>query len=1026
MIAQVDLVETYDKFLMSEGARQNNRLLDVRASLSGVGTLLTSNQTLVHIYVDLLQFYLAALKLLKSGSFFVGLQKSQFKQDLSNIVSSFKEHTNKLHSLIYAETYIGVEQIISRQDDDFIRGILDNGFQSKTRGLEKALEQRSDQGCLWLTATDEFRTWRTSPGFCILFGDTGSGKSVMASFVVKTLTGSAPLVCAFYCKDDNETNKVLNIYRSVLYQVLQRMEALKNKFLSWYKEHWKMHDPPRDPTLDDTKLREFLAQILRDSRQQVFLVFDGVDECDYDERKHLFEFLKTFSGGTASSPIHIFLSCRPDQAIEDYVTANLYHREILRMRRSRARDQSIAKYHIEQNLAEFPQALLDFLVEKLAIMANGSAIWLKMIIEYLRKDGFSQKVKAKARRKMDSEETLERFIERKIQELPPPQELSSLYKTIFDAAAQGEPLLARKIESTLDFLAGCARPVTLEELAAGVTMMLHSERIGSDFAVFEDELEDIDSLLERVSPFVHVSDSDRSGSSIVRLFHQSLKDLVIDRPVSLWNVASSPGPTNRRSKINDKMLEICINFLLLDKFATVDLIPPEQIAELDAMEFFGGFDLGSDQESPSKASFDGSETADPQNQYFGMLYDYAAVFWTDHFRMCSTNTSMMIRDLARLAYPQSVTLRNWAEVRNRSWGPHWNFNINKCDPLYVATLFGSHDFLRDLAESNLDHLELLENSFATAFRRVIDVEDTVAATILIVSSSTGPQLRQGELICESLAARGQKHRSQGENDADWDDVHNIHITHMFLDDNSYRDLLDWANNILCTAAGAGCLPAIQTLFHHASEKPDLADAIVNCISKNERQSIGEAAWNGRTEVVRYLLNQNEVDIGPHLSHRISEGQYLIGYNVLHCAARRGDAEIMEMLVRKVPKLVDQEDKDGNTPLETLIFSQPRAIKAAEVLLKIGRADPDIAPQGSWDSPIRMAVRASSPSMCRLLAEVGADVDVALQVDPRTETLSLKDSVQDVNLYREILKDLAAWSKLSDGKEYLSKINAEDK
>jgi hypothetical protein len=140
-------------------------------------------------------------------------------------------------------------------------------------------------------------------------------------------------------------------------------------------------------------------------------------------------------------------------------------------------------------LADFPQALLNFLVEKLAIIANGSEIWLKMIIEYLQKDGLSHKVNAKARRKIDSEKTLERFIEQKIQELPPPQGLCSLYKTIFDAAAQGEPLLARKIEFTLDFLAGCARPVTLGELTAGVNMMLYPERIGSDFTVFEDELE---------------------------------------------------------------------------------------------------------------------------------------------------------------------------------------------------------------------------------------------------------------------------------------------------------------------------------------------------------------------------------------------------------------------------------------------------------------------------------------------------------------------------------------------------------
>ncbi|KAI4688495.1 hypothetical protein J4E81_008092 [Alternaria sp. BMP 2799] len=59
--------------------------------------------TLVNIYTDLLDFYFEAMLILQSDSFFLGVQKSRFRQRLPEIASSFKGHTEQLDKFLIQE-----------------------------------------------------------------------------------------------------------------------------------------------------------------------------------------------------------------------------------------------------------------------------------------------------------------------------------------------------------------------------------------------------------------------------------------------------------------------------------------------------------------------------------------------------------------------------------------------------------------------------------------------------------------------------------------------------------------------------------------------------------------------------------------------------------------------------------------------------------------------------------------------------------------------------------------------------------
>jgi Cdc6-like AAA superfamily ATPase len=452
--------------------------------------------------------------------------------------------------------------------------LLDSGSQSKEVEYYNSFKQRADEACTWIISTIGFCEWLKDSNdgssipaskFCILFGDMGSGKSVTTGFVVDflvshpALSGSLkPFVCVYYCKNDNETNKARNIYRSILSQILTRMGQLKSIFMKWYKEA-QTKNSLVDPTLDDNALRDFLVGVLRRFSRRLYLVLDGVDECDYDNRDHILHFFEKFHEHGA--PVNVFLSCRYDESIKDRLPPG---RRILRMKASLDRDHIIAAFHVNHLLSRQPEQIKELIIKELAEKAEGSAIWLKMVLEYLRRPHRS-----------------EGEIKRDLQRMPSPKSLSKLYRKLFETATCGNSEYAAKIECALETLAISGRLLTLDELAYAVTLRMEEKNISS-LSDLEECMVGSTGLLELISPFVSIVGA--AGSAIVRIVHQSLKDLIVREASADWGSHDSITPENmeqRQSRLHSSLLNCCTKYLLLDNLEEKDLFPEEK---LEAME----------------------------------------------------------------------------------------------------------------------------------------------------------------------------------------------------------------------------------------------------------------------------------------------------------------------------------------------------------------------------------------------------------------------------------------------------------
>lgn len=143
-------------------------------------------------------------------------------------------------------------------------------------------KERSDEACEWITSSSIFKEWflDSRSGVLTMFGDMGSGKTAIASYVAKYLSrepsGLKSAVLAFYCKGQETTN-IRVIYNNHVYQLVQKKPELKPEFQRWYDK--AQADTQLKPTDDAALVGSFLRESIKTSKGSVYIVFDDLDEC---------------------------------------------------------------------------------------------------------------------------------------------------------------------------------------------------------------------------------------------------------------------------------------------------------------------------------------------------------------------------------------------------------------------------------------------------------------------------------------------------------------------------------------------------------------------------------------------------------------------------------------------------------------------------------------------------------------------------------------------------------------------------
>ena len=213
----------------------------------------------------------------------------------------------------------------------------------------------------------------------------------------------------------------------------------------------------------------------------------------------------------------------------------------------------------------------------------------------------------------------------------------------------------------------------------------------------------------------------------------------------------------------------------------------------------------------------------------------------------------------------------------------------------------------------------------------------------------------------------------------------------------------WANEMLCTAARAGCMPIVQRLMNKAQHEERLKAELLRATQREQRfpsfgrslhQSIGEAVLGNHLELVQYLLGQTGT--GAHLKFLNSRGE-----NVLHLASDTCNPAMFRLLMPCFPEGIYQADEYGITALVRIIRSSASLHdrhESAKILLSQDDISGDKVTDVGQQHALQIAVRLGDLSMCRLLIDI-CNVDPLLtltrtddgQFMLKDETIENKDT-----------------------------------
>lgn len=163
-----------------------------------------------------------------------------------------------------------------------------------TEKQRKVLKMRQEGTGNWLLENDEFNIWKNSQESSVLsiFGIPGSGKTILSSCAIDELRqvmSERIAVVHHYCdyRDSRSLNPstVAGTLISGLLESLNIPDELSSLITHTYQ------DGHRTP--DEAEIRQILDVVL-DLRldHTIFVVLDGVDEVQEQDRKILFSFVK--------------------------------------------------------------------------------------------------------------------------------------------------------------------------------------------------------------------------------------------------------------------------------------------------------------------------------------------------------------------------------------------------------------------------------------------------------------------------------------------------------------------------------------------------------------------------------------------------------------------------------------------------------------------------------------------------------------------------------------------------------------
>lgn len=156
--------------------------------------------------------------------------------------------------------------------------------------------------CSWITKNSKLRSWlEKKPDLAMLWlqGNLGTGKSVLSTQIVNFMKAAGMFVIHHYCVHSYASSMMYEqILRSLLLQLLRKDGEM---IAHIYEDCVLGKKSPSTQTLEKL-LKTLLPNMVQEPRQTeyVWIVIDGLDECDTQKQASAIDFLNHLAPKTSS------------------------------------------------------------------------------------------------------------------------------------------------------------------------------------------------------------------------------------------------------------------------------------------------------------------------------------------------------------------------------------------------------------------------------------------------------------------------------------------------------------------------------------------------------------------------------------------------------------------------------------------------------------------------------------------------------------------------------------------------------
>ncbi|KAK7536256.1 ankyrin repeat-containing domain protein [Phyllosticta citribraziliensis] len=705
-------------------------------------------------------------------------------------------------------------------------------------------------------------------------GAPGCGKTTTTKYFIQHLrknqsrwSNGPAMVCFYYCRDDDQRKQARGLFSSLAAQIIESRPDLQDLVVESLK------DLDTKSTIEPS-LENFVAvfeNLVQCSGCPIYILIDALDECTTESQTKT---LEVFQRIRTMFPFKAFFACRQQKKFEAMAPGE----KILSITQPRSldRDSTIADYWINRRPSQsaLNSNYRDSIIKKIAQKADGNALWIRLVVNELDLS-------------LSPEYNLQM-----VDLLP--KSLHGIYGRMFEK--NKSPLLER----ALQFLAVAQRPLALIELQAALRMISVGNRLAGMA---------VEKLGGAIKDFVRVE-----PSGVMGIFHQSLKELILQRKPSAWLNDRNYEPmevldvetTEMEATIHSFVAQVCVEHLGSPDFNKTH------------------FDLQGHMASKQQTEENLVAELERKNPFF----NYAATAWTYHFAECEARKpiSQELHDAANeICNPAKQNLRNWIICRSNRVHTELREDLQRLDHLVIACYYHhSSSVARLLGSSPSSHQS--SSAFYWAFR----ARHTSAVTELLK--------RKHLLKAADCNALGETILATATERGDYDFLAELLKTRLF-DNNDVNERSLGIRAIVdqrdCNALGRIRFETLSKLGLFRDDKTNPVGKTALMIAASEghekifdmlfrygadgnipdssgRTPIRGALERQRTSIAAKLLSQKNLNLQ-------GSGEY---GNVLTLATRQNNVELTQVLLNYrssydlsvAPEHLTVADKWGNTPL----------------------------------------------------------------------------------------------------------------